>query len=695
MRQYAAGERDFRNANLRGVNFQEQNLSGADFSGADIRSANFTNANLRGVNFTQTQAGLQRRWMAVQLLLITVIAVVAGFLQAIAGALAAFFLDPTNFNGLLEQAIGLGTYIFLILSTHAAITFQGFTIRALGYAFIVFAVSGAVAGAVAVSGAVSGAASGAGTGVVAFAFAVSSAFAVSFAISGIGAVSGTGIGTFAAAVAVSSAVSGTGAVIGAVSISGTSTGTVLGAISISTLGLLLSLYVGWRVLKEDEKFEIVRGVGLALAAIGGTSFRGGNLTGANFSKARLKSAKFVNSYKRETVLTYVCWKSVSGLNRACLGRSILQNKRVRMLLTVPEKGYKQDLCDANLRGANLNGVTLESTNLTRAILRDALLTNTVLKNAILTEAQAINADFTGACLTGATLEAWNIDSTTTLKKIDCQYVFLRETPDARGNRERRPHNPDKVFQPGDFEKFFKEMLDEVQILIRNGIDPIAFRAALQQLMEQNPDITQDAIKSVAKQGEDVLVTLQVPEGTDKGKVEQDFDNGYQLGLTEGRTAAMLESAPKFEKLAFLLAEKDMTTIQRTEVMTGNDQSQRINIQGNVNQSAVTLGDSNQVSNQINQLGETETQAQLKNLLNQLQAAIESEPALSEEEKTEALVEVGEIAAAGQSPTDGPMKKAAKRSLNALKGITLGLDETTKLATTAKGLLNAIALLFSL
>ncbi len=449
------------------------------------------------------------------------------------------------------------------------------------------------------------------------------------------------------------------------------------------------------MLKEDDKFEIVRGFGLALAAVGGTSFSGADLTGATFLEARLKSANFANSRQKETIVTHTCWKSTDKLNRARLGSSILQDKRVRMLLTVPEKGYKQDLCDVNLRGANLNGLTLESANLTRAILSDALLTNAVLKNAILTEAQAVNADFTGACLTGATLEAWNIDSSTTLKHIDCQYVFLREMPDARGSRERRPHNPDKVFQPGDFEKFFKEMLDEVQILIRNGIDPIAFRTAFQQLMEQNPDITKNDIKSIAKQGEDALVTIQVSKGTDKGKIERDFDNGYRKGLTEGRTAAMLESAPKFEKLAFLLADKDVTTIQRTEVMTGNDQSQRINIQGNVNQSAVTLGDSNRVSNQINQLGETEAQTQLKNLLNQLQAAIESEPALSEEEKTEALVEVGELAAAGQSPTDGPMKQAAKRSLNALKGITLGLDETTKLATTAKGLLNAIALLFSL
>ncbi len=52
-----------------------------------------------------------------QLLLVAVIAVVAGFLQAITGVFAAFFLDPTNFNSPLEQAIGLGA-IYLSYSIY-------------------------------------------------------------------------------------------------------------------------------------------------------------------------------------------------------------------------------------------------------------------------------------------------------------------------------------------------------------------------------------------------------------------------------------------------------------------------------------------------------------------------------------------------------------------------------------------------
>ena len=461
---------------------------------------------------------------------------------------------------------------------------------------------------------------------------------------------------------------------------------------------MLSFYIGRQVRKEDEKFAIVRLFGLALSALGGTSFCGADLTGATFSQALLKSTNFANSRQRKTIFTHVCWQGADKLDRARLGSAVLRNRRVRILLTTPEKGYKQDFTDANLRGANLNGVTLEQAILRRAVLSNALLRGAVLENAILTEAQAVNADFTGAHLTGATLEAWNIDSTTTLKNIDCRHVFLRETPDARGSRERRPHNPDKDFQPGDFEKFFKEMLDEVQILIRNGVDPNAFHAALQNIMEQNPDITQDSVKAIEKQGEDVLVTLQVPEGTNKAKVERDWDNGYQAGLKAGRDAGLLESAQEFKSFAALAVQRPITihNQNRNQAMTGNDQSQTFSgdVNINANQSVVNLRDiSGQVNNQIAQLSDETTQTQLKDLLTQLQTAIETEPNLKEEEKAEALSEVREIAAAGQAPEDGPMKVAARRAINVLKGMTTGVGAATTFVTACNGLLPAIALLF--
>lgn len=119
---------------------------------------------------------------------------------------------------------------------------------------------------------------------------------------------------------------------------------------------------------------------------------------------------------------------------------------------------------------------------------------------------------------------------------------------------------------------------------------------------------------------------------------------------------------------------------------------------NANNSIVSLRDiSGQVSNQINQLGGSETQAQLQDLLTQLQSAIETEPALSEDEKAEALEEVEAIAEAGQTveADSGKSQKLAKRAMNALKGMTAGLTETTKLVEICGRLLPAIGLLFGL
>lgn len=105
--------------------------------------------------------------------------------------------------------------------------------------------------------------------------------------------------------------------------------------------------------------------------------------------------------------------------------------------------------------------------------------------------------------------------------------------------------------------------------------------------------------------------------------------------------------------------------------------------------------SGKVTNQITQLSNEPTQAQLKELLAQLQTAIESEESFSEDEKTEALAEVQQLAIAGQAPKDGPMKKAAKRAITVLKGMTVGVGATTKFVEACNGLLPAIGILFGL
>ncbi|MGD1928540.1 MAG: pentapeptide repeat-containing protein [Leptolyngbyaceae cyanobacterium] len=370
------------------------------------------------------------------------------------------------------------------------------------------------------------------------------------------------------------------------------------------------------------------------------------------------------------------------------------------LLTKLE-GVEQNFSFLDLEGLHLAGAKLHRAQLKGAFLNNSIFEDAELHGANLTEAQCIGTDFTGAHLTGACLEAWNIDDTTVLTDIDCQYVFLKAEPDARGDRERRPHNPDKIFQPGDFEKFFKEMLDTVQILIRNGVDPVAFKAAFEQVMVTDPDITRESVQAMEKQGEDVLLTLKVPEGNDKAQVERSWDDGYQRGLKAGYTSGLLEGqtqrADDVKEVALgfgqLLSSIQITNMNNP-INTGDGGF--INT-GSMEGNVVNLGElSGQVSVQINQLPDmaaSADQPNLKDLLLQLKAAVDDDTELSADEKVEALGEVAKLAKAGTNPQENAMQRMAKRATDALKSIAEPLSEASKLATVCKSLLPMILTLF--
>ena len=112
---------------------------------------------------------------------------------------------------------------------------------------------------------------------------------------------------------------------------------------------------------------------------------------------------------------------------------------------------------------------------------------------------------------------------------------------------------------------------------------------------------------------------------------------------------------------------------------------------------VNLGTiSGNVTNAIGQLPDRETDGpSLKELLTQLQTAIETEPELPPEDKAEALEQVETLAQTGQNPEDGKLKKAGKTALKILKGTTAGLTETNNLVQECAQLLPAISALLLL
>jgi hypothetical protein len=107
--------------------------------------------------------------------------------------------------------------------------------------------------------------------------------------------------------------------------------------------------------------------------------------------------------------------------------------------------------------------------------------------------------------------------------------------------------------------------------------------------------------------------------------------------------------------------------------------------------------SGNVTNTINQLpGSPEPDKPgIKELLTELQSAIEADSNLSDEDKAEALEQVKAIAEAGQKPEEGAMQKMAKNAMKFLKGTIADLPSTVELVQTCAKLLPLITKFFGL
>jgi uncharacterized protein YjbI with pentapeptide repeats len=481
---------------------------------------------------------------------------------------------------------------------------------------------------------------------------------------------------------------------------GAGAGAAVRAVVVAGAGatVLLSIYVAWRTLKGDPKFDILLKFGVAFASIGGTSFRGADLKNADFTQANLKSSDFRNyrdqNIPKNTDLAHTLWNQSQKLDRARVGQSILSNPEVRELLVTGKPNPSKSYEGLNLRGANLDGVYLEKVNFKRAILSEASFRNANLEWVNLTEAQAIGTDFTGAQMTGVCLEGWSYDHTTKLDDVDCRCVFELEHPNAKGDRERRPHDPDKEFAEGDFTKRYSETINIVQLLIRNGINREAFIAAWEKLTEDYPDIKPDDIQEIKKKGQDVELTVAVPEDTDKGQFEHSFDSGYETKLKEieaKHQARLLEEKDRtietMKDMYFALAEAkkgDVTVITQTEAKSMTEQNPVTFTARDITNSVVNLGKiKGNVTNAINQIPVQNTgdSPDIKMLLTQLQEAISTEKELADEDKADALEKVEELAQIALNDKPEEKSTLASKAIRALKRIINTIPTITKIVET--------------
>ncbi|MGK7952440.1 MAG: pentapeptide repeat-containing protein [Xenococcaceae cyanobacterium] len=101
------------------------------------------------------------------------------------------------------------------------------------------------------------------------------------------------------------------------------------------------------------------------------------------------------------------------------------------------------LVDANLSGSDLSEAELKEADLSNADLIDANLTNADLSNS-----SALSTNFKNSIFTGVCLENWQIDSSTNLEEIACDYFYGKSQ-----KKQRYPEDETQNFLPGEYYKY--------------------------------------------------------------------------------------------------------------------------------------------------------------------------------------------------------------------------------------------------
>ena len=546
---------NYRDKNLQGWSFKDKDLTGADFSGSDIRGANFTNANLTNASFIGAKAGVQKHWVIGLLIVASLLSGISGVAAVsnayntvrfiipnvtkpipIIAALTFCFLSLVlngvlwriilrqgiqKTLGIIAATVGIAVPIIGILAafgTKARPWFIGFRVSNISQAAASLGTNSEPAQII-VLGALIIAAT--------IAIVVSLTFAVVLAVIAVAdwlrylvVAEAMAIATIATGIVTRNSARYFSLTIPKEALAAQS---LVIAIAVILAGafIFLSDRVANRTLAEDEKYNVLLKIAIAIATIGGTSFRKSDLTNANFSHATLKNTDL----RKANVKRSFWYKSIK-LNWANVEGTILEASKVRDLLVTGD-GCKKSYAGANLRGANLDSANLADANFKTADLTEATLRYACLDWANLSQTQAVGADFTKASMTGVCLEAWNIDSTTLLDEVESKFYYLRENPKSgTDDRERRPH--DGEFAPGEFTKLLQEISNTVDLILHSPIDWKALFISLQQLQVKNEE-TELYIQGIENKGDGVFVVkVNVPSDVKKSEVYGELTQLYKV-----------------------------------------------------------------------------------------------------------------------------------------------------------------------
>ncbi|NES83650.1 MAG: low-complexity protein [Moorea sp. SIO2B7] len=716
---------EFHSANLRGADFRGKNLTEADFSYADIRGADFRNAVLVGANFSNARAGL-RTFRTISLVALSLIlSLLAGLMAGYAGALIGHLLNVQTygasfFGGLCLVALA----IFLIVIIRQGLGVTLATLAEIVAACLILALAffpnnqeGLLKGTIFTTQALAGAMASVGNMAVAITLGRAMALPKPRALVGFLAFIGAVVGVL-------------------LGVTEEEAFPVAGLVSLAAIAL--GIYVGWQAMVPNPKYRLIRRLAVGIVTQGGTSFRNANLTDADFTQATLKSVDF-----RQATLTRTCWFQANKLAQARVEGTYLANSQIRELV-VTKDGRNKNFDSLNLRCLNLKNAKLQKASFIHTDLSEATLQNANLLKAKLAQAQLYQAILTEACLTGAYIQDLGISTDTQLDDIKCEYVYMQLPTEDEPYPYRKPDNLNETFKEGDFTDFIAPLIKTLNLyqtqnvdmrqigskfktldlFHHQGIDPTAAAMAVIQLAEKYPDAEFEIVALEGRGKEKIRLQAKVAGEANRSQLSIEYFQKYTEieSLNYNDLQSMLieiaEKEKQINSLEKLLQDaiqspKFYVETQQTQgdIIMSQDNKGNISVSGtqgnvsgiagageNLSMTGAAIGAiSGNVTNTINQLPDSPESDKpgIKELLAQLQAAIEAETSLDEEEKAEALEQVKTLAEAGANPSDKGMKKLAKNATRMLKGIIADLPTAAKLVEICKDLLPAIANLFNL
>ena len=558
LKRYAAGGRNFRNANLRGQSFKGQNLSAADFSGADLRGTNFLGAtlektqferariqgsnfkktNLRHANFRHAKAGYELDKVAILILVMAVFSILINqkilntiitffvvFIICIVGRLFFIFEPLTNSykeNGLIFKDDNSSNFV---KANHlkAVCKLKDFSSNIWmnnlfknSYFFIPPVICAALNTTLFLT-------------IKRIIFSLSLIEHDFFYSLGVWTLLRNPLFP------------------------------ILTSITLAGIGLMIQ--------DTDAPSPEAWFYPIAPIFTQPTKFTGSDLSHVSFIYADINNVDFRGARFYRTFLLHS-----KGFETSLLTLSY-PSKAIYLMATGKGRQAifdRHDWSEMVLAGADLREAQFVQTDLRNSNLQDV-----DLSGAQLVRTQLGGTDLANACFTGACIEDWNINSATNLDGVVCDYVYLK-----RDRQARRPVDPRQNFAPGEFTQLFQKVANVVELIFHHGLDWEAFAVAFDatNLRLRSSTGGELNLREYKVLGDGLVsLTVETPPDADKEKI--------QAELSEERIARLrLEGELKGLKEAHALLLRVFTPhniyIQGDVGSVGNQGTQN-NVAGDV------------------------------------------------------------------------------------------------------------------